>query len=290
LKKGDIYFAKEEFEQALGNYQKAEQSASTKPQDEVNYKIAAVFDLQGKYQLAETRLQRVIKNANNSKSESESSPFLEGSYFKLTEVLMKSRQPRKALQNIAEYKRRFAKSSKQKKIKFMEAELFEKQLKDYPRALRAYQNYLDQFPRSRRVDEAHAGLARCYEKLTDYRLALKEYQNYLERYPAGEDFEWVKNKVRLISETMNIEGGLHQVSGLLGKFTETIETGHWDFELGKFYFQIKDFAGAIEAFNKILSESGNSLDRAEVVYSLGLSYAKMADKSVLKNDFQKSTA
>ncbi|MCH8020565.1 tetratricopeptide repeat protein, partial [candidate division KSB1 bacterium] len=219
-----------------------------------------------------------------------SSPFLEGSYFKLTEVFIKSGQPRKALQNIAEYKKRFAESSKQKKIKFMEAELFEKQLKDYPRALRAYQNYLDQFSRSRRVDEAQAGIARCYEKLSDYLLALKEYQNYLQRYPAGDDFEWVKNRVRLISETINIEDGLHHVSGLLSKFAETKDSGNWNFELAKFYFQIKDFSHAIKAFKKILSESGNGLDRAEVVYYLGLSYSKMADKSALKNDFQKSTA
>ena len=290
LRKGDIYFAKEQFEHALENYQKAEQSASTKLQDEVDYKKATVFDLQGKYQLAEARLQRVIKNATNSKRESKSSPFLEDSYFKLTEVFIKSGQPRKALQNIAEYKKRFAESSKQKKIKFMEAELFEKQLKDYPRALRAYQNYLDQFSRSRRVDEAQAGIARCYEKLSDYLLALKEYQNYLQRYPAGDDFEWVKNRVRLISETINIEDGLHHVSGLLSKFAETKDSGNWNFELGKFYFQIKDFSHAIEAFKKILSESGNGLDMAEVVYYLGLSYSKMADKSALKNDFQKSTA
>ncbi|MCH8953854.1 tetratricopeptide repeat protein [candidate division KSB1 bacterium] len=290
LRKGDIYFSKQQFEQALENYQKAEQSASTKLQDEVDYKIAAVFDLQGKYQLAEARLQRVIKNATNSKRENKSSPFLEGSYFKLTEVFIKSGQPQKALQNIAEYKKRFAESSKQKKIKFMEAELFEKQLKDYPRALRAYQNYLDQFPRSRRVDEAQAGIARCYEKLSDYLLALKEYQNYLQRYPAGDDFEWVKNRVRLISETINIENGLYHVSGLLSKFAETRDSGNWNVELAKFYFQIKDFSRAIKAFKKILSESGNGLDRAEVVYYLGLSYSKMADKSALKNDFQKSAA
>ena len=290
LKKGDLFLAKEQFEQAMENFHRAEQPAFPELQNEIDYKIAVVCDLQGKYELAEIRLRRVIENATNSKGGSESSHFPEDSYFKLTEVLIKSGQPQKALQVIAGYKKRFSESSNQKKIQIMEAELFEKQFKDYTRALRAYQNYIDRFSRSRRVDEAQAGIARCYEKLTDYRLALKEYRNYLERYPAGDDFKWVKNRVRLISETINIEGRLHQISSLLGKFSEAKDSGNWNFELGKFYFQIKDFQHSVEAFKKILSESGNGLDKAELVYYLGLAYSKMADKSVLKNEVQKSTA
>lgn len=290
LRKGDLYLAKEQFEQATENYHRAEQSAFAELQNEIDYKIAVVHDLQGKYQLAETRLRRVIENANNSKSGSESAHFPEDSYLKLIEVLMKSGQKQKALKTIAGYKKQFPESSKQKKIQIMEAELFEKGFKDYTRALRAYQNYIDRFPRSRRIDEAQAGIARCYEKLRDYRLALKEYQNYLERYPAGDDFKWVKNRARLISETINIENGLHQISGLLGKFIATKDSGNWDFELGKFYFQIKDFPNAVQTFKKILSESGNGPDRGEIVYYLGLCYSKMADKSVLNNEIQKSTA
>ncbi len=289
LKKGDIYLAKEEFDKASESYQTAEQNAPPKLQNEINYKIAMILDLQAKYHLAETRLRRIIENKDESKAENGYSSFVENCYFKLTEVLIKSGQAQKALKNITEYKKRFSESPKLKKIQFVEAGIFEN-LQDYTRALRAYQIYKDDFPRSLTVDDAQAGIARCYEELNEYRLALAEYRNYLAQYPGGDDFDWVKNKVRLIPETINIDTGLHPVSDLLTKFADAKGTENWNFELGKYYFQIKEFGLAIDTFKKILSVPGNGLSRAAFVYHLGLSYFNMADKFILNDEPEKSTS
>lgn len=286
LNKGDIYFERKEFEQALESYQKAEGVATPALQVEVHYKIASVFYLQEKFELADAMLRQVIRESD----EQVENRRLDDAYFYLTEVLIKLGRRKEALQTISEYKNRFHGRPNAHNILFKQTELFEEHLKDYTRALRAYQEFLETFPQSRHVDEAQVGLGRCYEKLAEYKLALKEYENYLVEYPAGDDFAWVKNRIRLISDAVYLEDakGISQVSNLLGKFNEAQRTENWTFELGKFFFEIKDFGHAVAEFKKILESSGNGVDRTGALYFLGLAYFRMAEKALLKNDPKES--
>lgn len=277
--RGDVHFSMGKFAEAEKDYREALSLAETKDKTSIKIKLAQVQSQLGNHEAAEKNLREII-----SSNLADSSQIGEV-YMNLVEVLIKSSDHRDAINTSQEFSRRFPGDEEVPWFYFKNADIFERHLNDYSKALRAYDQFIDTFPFHSDVDAAQLGVARCYQKLGDSRLALREYTNYLERYPAGDDYRVAQRLQLMIGETVPLESGMFSTfSPLLRKFSNDHTELEWHFDLGKAYFEAKDFQPAIHEFRTILQLASAVEVKNETYYRLGHSYFLTAERAALKGE------
>ncbi len=286
LKRGDILLLQKQYDAALESYQKAISLSAVNHQIEAEFKTAKVLAILDKNQLAVDKFTELIsKETYLEATDRQVISFVKNAYLELTAALLKIHRYRDALELIQEYSKKYASSPELAIMHIKKAEIFEKNIKDFTRALRLYDEFLETFPFRPEVDDVQLAIARCYESLTENKLALNEYQNYLTRYPAGDQVDWVLHKIRLISEIFNYDtgDGLNQLSNLIGKFANGQNNANLNLELGKVFFEQKDFTKALSYFKKELAISTNNTSKEDVYFYLGKIYFRLAERSKVLN-------
>jgi tetratricopeptide (TPR) repeat protein len=70
--------------------------------------------------------------------------------------------------------------------------------KDYSKALEAFKNFLQKFPKSEMAADAELYIPYCYAKTGDTTQALELYQKFLAQHPDSPDTGWVKDKIKAL--------------------------------------------------------------------------------------------
>ena len=68
--------------------------------------------------------------------------------------------------------------------------------KDYSKAMEAFGNFLQKFPKSEMALDAEMYIPFCYAKTGDTTQALELYQKFLTQHPDSPDTGWVKDKIK----------------------------------------------------------------------------------------------
>jgi len=276
--RGDALFLMGRFDDAENDYSEALNRVEGTDKTSIKIKLARIQSELGNYEASEKNLREII-NANLADSSQ-----IGKVYMNLIEVLTKSGAYREAISASLKFSRRFPETEEVSWFYFKNADIFERHLNDYSKALRAYDLFIDTFPFHPHVDAAQFGIARCYQRLGDFRLALQEYSKYLTRYPAGDDYPLAQIHHIMISETASLESSLTAFSNLLRKSPAIDNALEWPFELGKVYFDAKDFKPAINEFRTVLQLANDAATKHEAYHLLGRSYFLAAEKATLMEE------
>ncbi|MFQ5865467.1 MAG: tetratricopeptide repeat protein [bacterium] len=293
LKKGEINFLLNQYQAALENFQLAARSRIDRVQVEAEFKSSKTLKMLQEYEKAAEKFAELISMADKlGKGTPPDTALIETAYLELADILIELRRFKDALTLIQEYSQKYAQSRNLGQMIFKKGEIFEKYLRDYSRALRVYDDFIDHYPFSPSVDDAQLALARCYEEMADYKLALREYDNYLSRYPGAESYDWALERKSLISETIqfDLNKEIQEIFNLFENFTEEKNRDHWQFELGKVYLKLRMFKEAVERFKLVVAKYGDGLPRDELSYYVALTYAKLAEKARFHNQKDQEAA
>ena len=175
---------------------------------------------------------------------------------------------------------------------FEKARHLERNLKDYTKALRVYDQFMEIYPYHSLIDDAQLAIAGCYEQIREYGLAVTDYDRYLKRFPAGDRFKWVRNRIRKIRETVQTgsDNGLVRVTQLIANYSNFQNNGRLPLEIGRLYYDTKDFKRAVVQFKTILANPKNEDEKEESYFLLGESYLKLANYFELFGESSKATA
>ncbi len=212
--------------------------------------------------------------------------YIHIAYQNLANCLIYLQQPKLAISSLNEYRTK-ANTNYYDVIDFQIAELYEKEVHDYERAIRAYYLFMDSHPNSKLIDEVQLGLARCYENLGNWSQALLEYQSLQKNYPASKyaqaaikRIQYINNYFPLRDQTLNKIGNLMQQ--LLERQSDAITL----YELGLLHFNdLRDYRSSGNLFKKVLNLNSPEVKPDEVLYDYGRSLQLLGEKTIIdKNE------
>jgi TolA-binding protein len=263
------------FEEAFRNYQEAARLLDEPEKSTALIKAARAANQAGQSQSAIQILEALI-------SKKDSSFAGEDGYRELVEAYIHSQRYHDAITFIQRFFSEFPQSPLCSELLFKKAEIYQRYLNDYAKALRAFSNFVERFPVHPEVDEAQLALAYCYQRLGEYRLAFQELSNYLSSYPAGDNYALAKRRSEMIAETIAFDPPKLSLVSKLLKSAQSKDEIAWHVELGKAYFQAKDFESALGEWRSVLQLATDSETKNESYYRLGQCYFLMAEKSFLQ--------
>lgn len=196
-------------------------------------------------------------------------------YIEVSNNFLNLKNPPSAIKYLNDYLVKYKADVNSTHVKYKIAVIFENDVKNFERAIRAYYDFIDEYPHSKFVDDAQMSLARCFESKSDYIQAANEYQNLLTLYPASEHVSIAQKRMEYIANYEMVNKNiLNQFASLMQQFIAAQSETSSDFKLGMIYFnEIKDFSSAITYFKKalILKDDSNSADD-ELLFYLSRSY------------------
>jgi len=195
-------------------------------------------------------------------------------------------QARPALAALARVVQDFPKSAAAEEARFQRAKILAEGLQDYPEAIRVLGRFIDDYPTSRNVDDARYLLAESYERQGQYDMALAEYRRYLRSYPAGDRIDQARERVRILERVVadRWQSRLADVLGTLPQVASGGDGQELSYQLGRFFYELRDFAHAIQYFRSALSAGYDVPRGPEALYYLGRSYYGLAQKRILFGD------
>jgi outer membrane protein assembly factor BamD len=128
-------------------------------------------------------------------------------------------------------------------------------------AINEFQEFLSFYPTNRRADYAQYKLGVCHFKQmrgpqrdqSQTRDAIREFETFMTRYPTSDLMPEGRAKLREARDRLDES----------------------DFEVGFFYFRIRNYAGAVDRFTSILKRDPEFTSRDGVFFYLGESLIKM---------------
>jgi len=212
------------------------------------------------------------------------------SYLKISESYLNLNQPNVALSYLKKYRSQ-AKDKNVDAIDYRIAYLYETKAQDFERAIRAYYDFIDNYPQSKFIDEAQFGLARSYESSGNYAQALVEYQNVTARYPASKHYSDVKKRINYLTNYYQVENAaLRNLSGVIQQLAENKANIMALYQLSLTYFkELKDYRASIDLFNKIYdANEKKNIAEDELLFYRGRAYQLLGEKSISNNQEQNS--
>jgi TolA-binding protein len=156
------------------------------------------------------------------------------------------------------------------------AEIYESELKDFRKAISAYQEILTQFStvRVRQIASAQFGLAGAYEKNREMQNALEAYRDLIEQYPCSDLYQEAKERVdRIIHfELKNSDSGLEKLASVVSDMAGGRSKGDIAFQLGEIYYNdIKDYKLAADQYSVAVKEGMEDSLRVVAYYHRAIS-------------------
>lgn len=148
-------------------------------------------------------------------------------------------------------------------VAFRVAALNEQAAKDFRKAASAYDQFITRYPRSKWIDDAYAGAARCYEELKEFDRAAQLYKEVMTRFPSSDLRATAEDRLQSINtfEMKEKDAGVDKLALLLGDIVADKDKIGLSYRLGEIYFHdLKNYAAAAEQFGNAIN-SGMSDER-----------------------------
>lgn len=234
--------------------------------------------------------EKVINSKTNSVEDHSNIYYV--SHVKISDCYLNLNQPMIAISFLKKYSDVVNNEETRAAIQYRIAYFYETKVRDSERAIRAYYDFIDNYPRSQFIDEAKLGLARSYENNNNYPQALFEYQNFISRYPASKYYDEVQNRIEYLRKYFQIENNvIKNLSGVIQQLAERETNQLVLYQLGLTYFkELKDYRSSIELFKQIYgSNEASTIQKDELQYYLARSFQLLGEKSLIDNQEQTSS-
>ncbi|MCI0514088.1 tetratricopeptide repeat protein [candidate division KSB1 bacterium] len=275
----DNYFDLKKFAQAQENYTKVVNIA---PKTESYYfeglyKTALTYQMLADFKNAINFYARFLKEyvAINRKI----ADYREQSLLQIAQSCLSLGDGASAINYLHQYLTLFPESNLNDQINLKIAEIYELQLQNPEKALRMYDYFMEQFPRSPYLDEAQAGIARSYETIGNYDEALKAYHQFLAIFPGANQYSEIQQRVEKLQQyyLKNPAQALRQLSQLLGEYLINPNRGAQLIKLADLNFdQLKDYRQALTYYQVALEQGAGGKIRDEIYFRMAQAYHRLA--------------
>ncbi len=170
-------------------------------------------------------------------------------------------------------------------------EMYQKDIRDYRKAIDVYDQMRQQFPSSPLADRAGMRSAECYESIGDIRNALAMYRLVAEQYPASDDIEAARKRIDSLTtfQLKNHDDATQKLALTVEGIASQQSKASVAYQLGMIYYQdLKDYAAAARQFTIAIDNGLNAQQfvdayyyRARSYHFLSLSDASATDQAIL---------
>jgi len=259
--------------EALKLYQKLAMPNGFEQQAALRYKLAQIHYKLESFAEAESTLKKLIANESANKRLA---------LVLLVDVLLRQNKHFDALASLAQLRATTSGDADFFSVYFQEASIYESHLKNYSKAIRVYDEFVERAPGHALADSAQFCIARCYEKLGDFQRANQEYNNYLRQYRGGDQFERVYKRVQLIHKVaINQPADIADISGLL-QMSRKSDSAVSELELAKYYIKAGHFLQAASFLQAYLDAGNIATD--ELKLNLAKAYVLGSLRSLLEDN------
>ncbi|MBN2091118.1 tetratricopeptide repeat protein, partial [candidate division KSB1 bacterium] len=281
MMQGDNYFDLHNFALALENYRKISTQASKSEAIylESVYKIALTYESLADYKHAiefYEKFQREYTPINRQVAD-----FHEQVYLKIAQNYLSLGDGLSAISFFRQYLNLYPESKLIDQIDFKIAEIYERNLKNFEKAIQMYERFLEIFPQSPYIDDAQAGIGRCFEQKGDYQKALQVYQNFLVSYPGGNNYAGVEKQEQLLKDYFlkDIEGAVNSLSNLFVEFLSNQSNSTLLLKVANInYEKLKNYHQALTYYQQAIKLGTSSMTNDEIYYRMAQCYLKLASQ------------
>ncbi|MBN1154493.1 tetratricopeptide repeat protein [candidate division KSB1 bacterium] len=279
---GDNYYDLEQFDDAVQKYRSIG-SEVDKDRSDALLKLGSSYRQAGQLDEAISVFEALLARCDTIRLESEQLICQETRYEIAQAWLQKGQSPN-ALYHLNQYVVQYPQGPCSDIVRFKIAEIYSKESDNPERALRLYYEFTDQFPTSRLVDDAQLAVARCYEEMKDYSRALDAYNYLSTKFPASSHEEVAAKRIKYIenylvtTDTKAVDGFIT----LLGELIQNSDNQRLSFMMAKTYYEeLKDYERALDLLKIAEKQKENSAILDEIEYYKGNCYRLLAEKEWL---------
>lgn len=281
------HFSSKNYIQAIDHFNKVIASFDS------SYSLHACFMLGRSYQAisefskAIASFENVIKQVAFSKEDSLNIPLVRESYKNICYCYLNLNQPEIGISYLKKYKANAKPGEDFEEIDYQIAYLLETKANDVERAIRAYNDFIDYYPKSNLIDDAYYGMARCYEKNGNIDRAVNHYRTFLTKFPASQAYFDVNERMNYISTYFpSNDTVLEKLGGLIQQIILNMANLQTQIPIMRIYFhELKDYELCVSFF-KQLEANSNLNEKEELLYYLARSYQLLGEKD--KSNLQKT--
>lgn len=153
--------------------------------------------------------------------------------------------------------------------------------RDYPRAIRAYSDFLEHYPEHVCVDDAQMKLARSYEALQHWPLARAEWQRFLAAYPASEHYSLARQHYAAVKKLSRPD--------ITRLAKELVKAADGDgasmpaaLATAKMHLALREHQQALPLLKRIIADHEDRALRGEALILLAEAYAALGERALLK--------
>ena len=277
------------YSQAIDRFKKITSISDSTHLVQAHFKIGDSYFALNDYVNAITAYEKAIKTCETNLTQYHGPALCNSSYIKIADCYLNLNQPNVAISYLKKYRVAVKEGKNIDVIDYRIAYLYETKARDFERAIRAYYDFIDNYPQSKLIDEAQFGLARAYEGNSNYTQALIEYKSLMNRYPASEHYAEAEKRIIYLKNYYQIEGAaLKNLSGVIQQLAENRTNATALYYLGLIYFkELKDYRASINLFDKIYdSDEKENIPEDELLYYRGRAYQLLGEKSIIDNQEQ----
>jgi TolA-binding protein len=141
-------------------------------------------------------------------------------------------------------------------------------LRDYPRAIEAYQTLQRLYPTSRLADDAQYAIAAAYQLQGKDTEALAAYQALVRDYPES---DLAPETLRAIGvyyfEQKDYQQAITHFQGVITRYPDAPAAPQAQYDIGRSYYQLRSYPQAVQAFEKVAGFPQAAADvRASALY------------------------
>jgi soluble lytic murein transglycosylase len=144
-------------------------------------------------------------------------------------------------------------------------------LKNYPAAIQALTNLIEQYPESRYLANAHFIRGECYYDRSEFLLAAEEYQRYIELRPGVLDSFTSEIRGNALMAANSPEQAVEAYQFAINT-SEISDTSGLEIKVGRAYAAQGDHINAVRRFMAVYESTNNEYTRAQANLLAGQSY------------------
>lgn len=267
-------------QEALEAYDSALSHCSASEKTSLHLTIGKLLAAKDNLEKAEQHLQEVLAMPGENKDENSSD--IPSALLVLADVQFRMGKHQEALNSISSFKTRFPDHPEMASVIFKEAEIYQKGIGNFSKAIRLYDDFTERYPRHARADEAQYNISSCYTQLGQFQLARQEDLHHLRVYPASDYHERVVDRIFLIDAVgqMNPAAPLGDFSRLLLEAPEHSKTD-LEAEVAKVELKAGNFESAIARLRMVRAAVSDAKAIAETELEIAKAFFLFAERNRL---------
>ena len=276
----DIYYTMGKIYNRLGNFSEANNTFTKILAQETAKSIQQRASIEAGWAAFRAKdFQKALRNSTDILKD-ESHPFRAHAFALAAGVLLSTNRANEAVKYYSRLLTEYSDTTFTLQVALKLAKVYEDPLREYSKAITAYNDILDKYPLTPEAVEASIGIARCQGLLGSYEDCLKTYTALQTRYPAHTEYKAIQREIDFLRnhKIKNRDVGMEKLARLMSEILEGKSKSELSFKLGEIYFhELKDYKEAARQFASTAESNETGETKADALFWLARAYHLLSD-------------